>query len=112
MIASFIPTAVAFVAWVCATFGPITVAILFWQPLYRLRPAWVRHLLFLPSVVAVGWLSLLLLSYATGDDGGGPPGWGFALIPAFALFTMSVIGYFLALIITQVAEQRRRANGI
>lgn len=108
---SIIPTAVAVVAWIGATFGPITVAILFWQPLYPLRPVWLRHLLFLPSVVAIGWLSLLLLSYATGDDGGGPPGLGFALIPAFAFFPLSIIGYFVALIMTQVTEQRRRTNG-
>ena len=111
MVASIISTVAAFVAWIGATFGPITVAILFWQPLYPLRPSWLRHLLFLPSVVSVEWLSLLLLAYATGDYGEGPPGLGLALIPAFALFPLAVIGYFSALIITQVTEQRRRTNG-
>lgn len=109
MISSILYAVLGFVAWVIATCGPTTTAVWFWQLAKRSRPKWVIHLLLVPCVLVVEWAALMVLSFATGDDGtGGPPGLGFALIPAFFLLIVSPVGYFVVLGATLIERVRRR----
>ena len=101
-------------AWLLLTCLPVTAAILCWRLARYVRVGWIVHLSFVPAVLMVGWLLIDLLFWAANDNGEGPPGLGFAMIPAFTMFVVSVPIYYGALLIAAVRafiEKRRIGFG-
>jgi FtsH-binding integral membrane protein len=82
------------IAFMCATIAPIALAVAFGRYATRMRSPWIAHLFFLPCLLSSEWALLWLTFYAANDDGDGPPGLGFALLPAFGIFVITVIAYY------------------
>jgi len=51
-------------------------------------------LFFLSCLLASEWALLRLAFHAANDDGDGPPGLGFALLPAFGIFVITVLACY------------------
>jgi drug/metabolite transporter (DMT)-like permease len=102
-------TALGVGAWIVATMAPPAVAVLFWKLAQRVGPSWAVHLALIPFLLLVEWLSIDALFFAAHDDGEGPPGLGFAILPAIGLLIVSVGAYFCALLVRLIIGSQRRA---
>jgi hypothetical protein len=83
-------------AWLVALFGPPFLALWFWRRATGAGKAWLAHLLFLPCVLGMEWVTVRAIFFAAHDDGDGPPGLGLLLILPFALLAGSIAIYYLA----------------
>ena len=77
------------IAWVGVTFLPILAAVGAWNLAARLRSGWVVHVLLPPCLLACEWGLVRVLFRALHDHGDGPPGLGFALIPALVILALT-----------------------
>ncbi|HEX8579260.1 MAG TPA: hypothetical protein VF655_06655 [Allosphingosinicella sp.] len=96
--------------WLVATFGPITLAVLFWRWSKGIRRAWTLHLLMLPSALAMLKLGGLLMLSATGAQDfegtlGGP------VFQAGVLLLLAVIGYYSAVVCAALNRWFAARNG-
>lgn len=64
------------------------------------------HVLLVPGVVALEWVSVRAIFFAAGDDGSGPPGIGLFLILPSAISSVTIIIYSLAVVTTLVRHLR------
>ena len=98
-IAFFLMGLSAFVAWALMIFAPIALAFGSLALAARIRYGWIAHLLFLPALLGAEWLLSDLVFWGARDNGDGPPGLGFAMIPAFAVLIIAVAWYYGALVV-------------
>ncbi|MEG3148469.1 hypothetical protein U1769_01130 [Sphingomonas sp. ZT3P38] len=95
--------------WLVATFGPITVSVVFWRWSKRFRNAWILHLLMLPvayALVAGGWsIMLFALNVSDFEDSIGGP-----VLQAMALFLLAVAGYYVAVLYRVFRKYSHRAT--
>jgi len=56
----------------------------------------LAHLLFLPCVLAIAWVTVRAIFLAAHDDGEGPPGLGLLLILPFAMLIGTIVVYYMA----------------
>jgi hypothetical protein len=96
--------------WLIATFGPITLTVVFWRWAKGLRKAWTLHLLMLPSALAMlklgGFLMLSVTETPDFDDTIGGP-----VIQAIVLLPLAVIGYYSAVVHAAVNRWSAVRNG-
>ena len=94
MIAVFLMGWIALAAWIALTFGPMAAGFASWAVAARKPHGWIAHVLFLPAVLGLEWLLARLMFWGARDDGEGPPGLGFAMIPAVAILVVTVAIYY------------------
>lgn len=109
MIIAILYIGLGIIAWIVVTAAPPAVAVACWLMAGRFRPSWAVHVLFIPFLMLIEWLSIYVLAFAEHDDGEGPPGLGLMLLPAFGLLVVSIGAYFCALLSSWFAAVRRRA---
>ena len=98
------------VGWLVATFGPITVSVIFWRLSKHLQRALVLHLLMLPIAYALtragAWLMLYVIGVPDFDDTIGGP-----IVQAFLLFVVAVIGYYFAVLYYAFNKPPKHSDG-
>lgn len=85
---------IGLLAWLAALLGPSLLALWWWRATAGRSGAWLAHILFLPSVLAIEWIAVGALFLAAHDDGDGSPGLGLALLLPFALLAGSIAAYY------------------
>ncbi len=98
--------ALEIVGWLGALSSPPVIAVLSWKLARRIQSAWFIHLAFVPCVLACQWLFADLLFWASGDSGDGPPGLGLALIPCVGSMLLSIIIYFMCLVVVTLQKRK------
>ncbi|WP_375287358.1 hypothetical protein [Sphingomonas sp.] len=83
-------------AWVSATFFPLYLSVVFWRRAAVAKSPGLIHLLFGPTVLAVGWVSAFLLTLTDGDQDRPPDerGLGILLLPAMLIIVGTLIFYY------------------
>lgn len=96
--------------WLLATFGPIASAIVFWRLSKTARKGWMLHLLLLPMAFAFLRIGASIMVAVTGglpdfdDTLGGP------VLQAFTLLILTIVGYYLAVLIRVLGRRTGRPN--
>jgi hypothetical protein len=93
------------VAWIVSVVGPIPLGLIAMKIADRTRYGWAVHIAFLPALLAAHWFLAGFIFYAAGDTGDGPPGLGFAMLPAAASTLITIAGYYIWLFGTAVRHR-------
>ncbi len=83
-------------AWAIATFSPLYLSVVFRRRAAVAKSPGLIHLLFGPTVLAVGWVSAFFLTLADGDQHRAPDarGLGILLLPAMLIIAGTLIFYY------------------
>jgi hypothetical protein len=95
----------AMLGWIVATYGPMTLAVLFWRSA-RMRSHRSARLMFLPCVIAVAAVGEAMLYVATG--GFAELGPDLVLRPAWLLLVLIVAAYPVATMAPAMLRRLRR----
>lgn len=96
--------------WLLATFGPIASAMVFWRLSKTTRKGWILHLLLLPVAFAFVRIGASIMVAVTGglpdfdDTLGGP------VLQAFTLLILTIVGYYLAVLIRALRRPAGQPN--
>lgn len=84
------------VAWFCATFLPIFLFVAFRRRATRATRAWMVHLLFAPTQLAVWYMSAFFLTWADGDQDrtADERGLGILLLPSMLILLVMFAVYY------------------
>jgi hypothetical protein len=99
-----------FGAWLTALAVPPCLALWFWNKAPSRIGKWPAHLLFAPLLLLLEWLLVQVLFFAAHDDGEGPPGLGFALIPQAFLLLGTLAAYYVGAIVQAAGNLWRQLN--
>lgn len=102
------------VAWFCATFLPICLFHAFRRLATRTTRAWIVHLIFAPTQLAVWYMSAFFLTWADGDQDrtAGERGLGILLLPSMLILLIAFAFYYRGIAASALKRAAsRRGNG-